>query len=109
MYRDMWKVDGAPKTGIYDDMSDSEDDNEAYLKWKRARETNDQKLDKIYNTFLDNGVESDMAQEMAEERIQPCNEKEIFAKYTTLNYILPLRNNELHNNIMAQDKLITKG
>ena len=49
---------------------------------------------------------------MTEERIQPYNEKTFFNNYTMLidNFILPLRNNELHNNIMAQiNKLISKG
>lgn len=79
---------------------------------ERARETNDHKLEKIYNTLIDNGKESDIAQEMVHERIQPYNEKEFIDKYQTLidNYILPLRNNRLHTQIMNQiDKLISKG
>jgi hypothetical protein len=96
-----------------DHEDDSVEDNEAYIQlWKRARESNDQQFDKIYNKFIDNGEESDTAQEMAEERIQPYNEKEFFSKYTSLidNYILPLRNNRLHTQIMSQiDKLISKG
>ncbi|KAL4221278.1 Semaphorin-5A [Mactra antiquata] len=94
------------------ELSDSEQE-EAYVQlWKRARESNDQKFEKIYNTFIDNGEESDTIQEIAEERIQPFNEKEFIVKYQTLidNYILPLRNNRLHTQIMAQiDKLISKG
>jgi hypothetical protein len=103
----------------HEELSDSEhdedsvEDNEAYVNiWKRARESNDQKFDKIYNTFIDNGEEHDDAQEMAEERIQPYNEKDFFSKYTTLidNYILPLKNSRLHSQIMVQiDKLVSKG
>jgi hypothetical protein len=100
----------------YDEISDSEDteeDNEAYVQlWKKARESNDQKFDQFYKRFIDNGEESDTAQEMAEERIQPYNEKEFFSKYTSLidNYILPLTNNKLHQEIMDNiDKLISKG
>jgi hypothetical protein len=96
-----------------DHEDDSVEDNEAYIQlWKRARESNDQQFDKIYNKFIDNGEESDTAQEMAEERIQPYNEKEFFSKYTSLidNYILPLTNNKLHQEIMDNiDKLISKG
>ncbi|WAR26571.1 YMD3-like protein [Mya arenaria] len=64
-----------------EDMSDSEqddsvEDNEAYVQlWKKVRETNGEKFQKIYNTFIDHGEESDEAQEIAEERIQPYNEK----------------------------------
>ncbi|KAL4236160.1 hypothetical protein ACF0H5_004546 [Mactra antiquata] len=100
----------------HEELSDSEqkedtvEDNEAYvLLWKRARKSNDQKFEKIYNTFIDNGEESDNAQE---QRIQPYNEKDFIGKYQTLieNYILPLRNNRLHIKIMAQiDKMISKG
>ncbi|KAL4230598.1 hypothetical protein ACF0H5_010975 [Mactra antiquata] len=103
----------------YEELSDSEqeedtvEDNEGFVQlWKRARESNDQNFENIYNTFIDNGEESDTAQEMAEERIQTCNEKDFFGKYETLidKYILPLRNNRLHTKIMAQiDKLISKG
>lgn len=49
---------------------------------------------------------------MPEELIQPNNEKDFFGNYTHLidTYILPLRNNGLHKQIMTQtDKLISKG
>jgi hypothetical protein len=101
----------------HEEVSDSEpddcvEDNEAYVQlWKRARTSNDQKFEKIYNTYIENGEDSDTAQDMAEERIQPYNEKEFIGKYQTLidNYILPLRKNRLHTQIMAQiDKLISK-
>ncbi|WAR08681.1 LOW QUALITY PROTEIN: hypothetical protein MAR_018639 [Mya arenaria] len=91
----------------HEDMSDSEqddsvEDNEAYVQlWKKARKTNDNKYQKIYNTFIEHGEESDVAQELAEERIKPYNEKD--------NYILPLKNSRLHTQIMAQiDTLISK-
>ncbi|XP_060588538.1 uncharacterized protein LOC132743954 [Ruditapes philippinarum] len=103
----------------HEELSDSEheedsvEDNEAYVNiWKRARKANDEKFDRIYNKFVDDGEESDEAQEMAEERIQPYNEKMFFDNYTMLidNFILPLRNSDLHNNIMAQIyKSISKG
>ena len=76
------------------------------------QETNIQKFDQFYNRLINNGEESDTAQEIAEERIRPRNEKAFFGKYTSLidNYILPLRNNELHQKIMSQvDNLISKG
>ncbi|KAL4240629.1 hypothetical protein ACF0H5_001420 [Mactra antiquata] len=65
----------------YEELSDSDDgdsveDNEAFRQlWKRARESNNQKLDQIYNRFIEKGEESDDAQEIAEERIRPYNEK----------------------------------
>ena len=60
------------------DSVESLEDNETHIQlWKRARESNDHRFEKIYNTFIDNGKESDDAQEMAEERIQPYNEKEL--------------------------------
>jgi hypothetical protein len=58
---------------------DSLEDNEAYVNlWKRVRKSNDEKFDRIYNKLIDDGEENDEAQEMAEERIQPYNEKAFF-------------------------------
>ena len=95
------------------DQDDSVDENEAFVQlWKRAKKSNDEKYEKLYKKFTDDGEDSDTAQEMAEERIQPYNEKEFFGKYQTLIdiYILPLRNNILHKDIMVQiNKLISKG
>ena len=102
----------------HEEENDSEQDetvenNEAYIQlWKRARNSNKEKFEKIYNTYIDDGKESDEAQEMAEERTQPHNEKAFFNDYTILidNYILPLKNNGIHRQIMNQiDKLISKG
>lgn len=97
--------------------SDQEDesvkDNQAYTQlWKRAKEANEEKYEKLFNTFIDNGEHSDDAQEMAEERIQSYNERAFFSKYITLidTYILPLRHNGIHQKIMSRiDKLMSKG
>jgi hypothetical protein len=63
------------------------------------------------NKLTDDWEESDQAQKLTKERIQPYNEKVFFNNYLILfdNFIVPLRNNELHNNIMAQiNYLISK-
>ena len=95
------------------DHDDSVEDNEAYIQlWERAIVSNNGKYDTMYNKLIEDGEESDDAHEMADDRIQPYNEKEFFRKYTTLidNYILPLRNNGLHNKIMTQiNILLSKG
>ncbi|WAR21874.1 hypothetical protein MAR_015848 [Mya arenaria] len=102
----------------YEDTTDSEQKdfvgyNEAYSQlWKRARETNDEKFENKYGKFIDNGEESDYAQEMAEERIQPYNERACFNTYTTLidTYILPLKNSGTHQQIMAKiHKMVSYG
>jgi hypothetical protein len=60
----------------HEEISDSEheedtlEDNEAYVNLsKRARKSNDEKFNRIYNQLIDDGEESDEAQEMTEERI----------------------------------------
>ena len=102
----------------HDEISDSDqegpvEDNDAYVHlWKRAKESTEDKFDRIYNNFRSDGEDSDDAREMAGERVQPFTEKAFFSNYTMLlnNYMLPLKNNELHNQILAQiNKLLSQG
>lgn len=103
------------KQKMEEDDSDDENnkENNGYLQlWKRAKDSNIERYNKIYQKLKDDGEESDTAQEMADERVQSYNEREFFGKYQTLidNYMLPLRNNRLHQEIMAKiDKLVSKG
>ena len=67
------------------EMEDNVDENQAYLfLWKKAIDYNDDKYDKLYNQFIQDGEDEESAQDMTEDRIQPYNERTFFTKYEYL-------------------------
>ena len=87
-----------------DKVEESLDDNDGFLNlWQKARESNGERFETLCARFGADGETIKEAQDMAEERIQPYDERNFFQKYAHLidAYILPLQNSELHSQILA--------
>lgn len=81
-----------------------------YPSGKKAIDYNDDKYDKLYNQFIQDGEDEESAQDMTEDRIQPYNERTFFTKYEYLldSFILPLQNSTLHQKILKDIHSLTE-
>ena len=86
------------------------EDNAGFIElWKRVKSDCNDKFDKIYQRYLDDGENEEDAKEMAEEKIKPFEERKFLQKYGMLleNYWLPLLNNDTHKKILESVRLLT--
>lgn len=79
------------------------EENQGFISlWQNAVESNDDRYEKMYDKFIQDGEDKESAQDLAEDRIQPYNERAFFNKYDSLldSFIIPLQNSELHHKIL---------
>ena len=91
-----------PETQPMDEEEAIEENQAFILLWKTVKNDNKIKLKQLYSRYISDGEESDEAGEMADADIEPYNERHFFDQYAKLlsNYILPLRNSEIHKRIL---------
>ncbi|WAR04400.1 hypothetical protein MAR_019769 [Mya arenaria] len=85
------------------EMDDDLGDNKGYRHtWDLAQSCSQNKFNKLYDQFIDDGENEYDATDMAEKRMQPYKEKNFFDIYQTLleTYWLPLMTNATHLEIV---------